>query len=328
MKKIFIALVCLVAISGIFAQSISIVDFEDEFTGFIDTFSSTLTLNSTIGNTWSDSYIGNFAHLGAGVTIGFTATDPESSAPLFDLFNYSLPEWATSVGVPIPSLAANAKLGLFFLPIDIGFKYGFIPDAFANWVDPIQVEYNNFGVSVRARVLEDNFLLPEISLGGSVNYIQGEIRTPIGSSQTISYTDGGASTWTLDFSEPELVLGWKTTTADFTAQISKTLLFILTPYAGAGITVGNSSVSGGVKSEMTVSGGTIEDLKTALAAAGQPVPDFDANGFVYTKEDKNPVIRIYGGLSLNLFVLITDIQAMYVPATKNFGASANFRIQL
>ena len=50
-----------------------------------------------------------------------------------------------------------------------------------------------------------------------------------------------------------LALGWTSNTFDFTAQVSKLLLFIV-PYVGAGYTIGNSSVTGGLDSKTTTTG--------------------------------------------------------------------------
>ncbi|HRY73329.1 MAG TPA: hypothetical protein P5165_08900, partial [Spirochaetia bacterium] len=154
-------------------------------------------------------------------------------------------------------------------------------------------------------------ILPEIALGLSANYLSGGVAAPIGSSQTVG---------TVTFSQPMLDLAWTTKTLDLTAQVSKKLLLILTPYAGVGYTLGSSEVKGGVSSETNLTAGEIADLE----AAGFEVGD---TGFLYATTSKEPTFRIYGGLSLNILVAL-DLQMMYVPATKNLGGSLTARIQL
>ncbi|MCX7025484.1 MAG: hypothetical protein NT080_12855 [Spirochaetes bacterium] len=341
MRRFLIAmtLVCLAG-AAVFAQSADITEFQTTFEDFTGAFAATLALNSTVGNTWSDAYIGAFPHLGAGLSLGFTSTDPDQTVKMFEILQQPVPDWASETGLPVPAVAATVKLGFLFIPIDLGLKVGFIPKAVGDALDPVKAEYTNVGASIRFRVLKDNILLPEISLGGSVNYLEGSVSMPVGDSESVAYNDGAGTTWTLDFTKPEMKLAWKTTTVDMNAQISKNLFFLLTPYVGGGITLGTSTVDGGVESDMLFGGAgpdadynddlviNIDDLKDALADAGQTVPDFSATGFMYSAENSDPVIRIYGGASLNLLILVADFQAMYVPETKNLGLSVNARIQL
>ncbi len=334
-KLTILTLVACVAAAGAFAQTpdANITEFQDTFKDFSDAFAGTLALNSTIGNTWSDSFIGGFPHLGAGLTIGATSTDPDKTAAIFDMLGQTAPDWADKSGIPIPAFMATAKIGLPFLPMDVGAKIGFIPKSVGDQLGEIKVDYLNLGVNARFRVLEDKLLLPEIAVGAGVNYLAGAASMPVGDAQTISYTDG-THNWDLNFSDPQMLLEWKATTVDLNAQVSKQLLFFLTPYAGAGATFGGSSVNGGLNSTMTMlydgSPATEADkdaLIAALEAAGQDVPDFSSDGFMYAVEALAPTFRVYGGLGLNIFFLHADAQLMYVPATKNFGFSVNARIQ-
>ncbi|GAB1457164.1 hypothetical protein MASR2M48_24720 [Spirochaetota bacterium] len=70
----------------------------------------------------------------------------------------------------------------------------------------------------------------------------------------------------------------------------------------------------------------IDQLKTDLAAASIVIPDISADGFMFSADNKNPVFRLYGGISLDLLFLSLDLQESYVPATKSLGASAMIRV--
>jgi hypothetical protein len=105
--------------------------------------------------------------------------------------------------------------------------------------------------------------------------------------------------------------------------------------------MGKSTVNGGLAASMlydndtgdataavTVTDAELAAIKQALADAGQPVPDISAEGFLFGAENNEPVLRVYGGLSLDLLILSLDLQGVIVPATKSLGASAMIRVQL
>ena len=71
----------------------------------------------------------------------------------------------------------------------------------------------------------------------------------------------------------------------------------------------------------------LAELETALAAAGIDVPELSADGFYFGAEDNAPVFRVYGGLSLSLFFLDLDAQAIYVPLTSSLGAQVMLKVQ-
>lgn len=134
--------------------------------------------------------------------------------------------------------------------------------------------------------------------------------------------------YNVNVTSPTLALDWSSNTFDFTAQVSKLFLFIV-PYVGAGLSVGTSSVTGGLNANTsTTYPGGLSKLATDLAAAGLPVPSsLTKSGFEYTADANTPVFRIYGGLSFRIIILDFDAQAIYVPATQELGASLTARLQ-
>lgn len=304
------------------AQTATFDEFKTAFVDFSDALAGTLNLNSTIGNSWSDGWIGGFPHFGAGLALGSTFAGKDASQALLSAIGQTLPSELENLGVPIPAVAATAKIGLPFLPVDVGLKAGIIPQSVGDKLEGlygVKTDYKNVGISLRGALVKEKLLIPEISLGVSGNYLTGKVSAPVGTSQII--TDG---TNTLTFSQPNLALEWATKTLDINAQISKKILLILTPYAGVGYTIGSSEVKGGLDSQMVYTGPDEAAFIAALESQGY---DVSSTGFLYSTTSKEPTFRVYGGLSLNILVAL-DLQMMYVPATKNLGGSLTARIQL
>jgi hypothetical protein len=335
-KSIAIAAVLSLAASGAFAQ-VDLSDFQSAFEGFAGDMAGALAVNSTIGSNWSDAYIGKFPHFGAGVSAGAAFASSASAKTLFENMGGSLPSELESLGVPIPAAVATAKIGIPFLPIDIGIKGGYIPESVGkaiNAASDMTVDYKNIGAQIRFAVIKQSVVLPNISIGAAYNYQEGSITAPLdapGANATYDVvipSGPSAGTYHINAQEPEAALAWKSNTFDFTVQVSKKLLFIV-PYAGAGLTIGTSSVTGGAKADVTTDFGAndLQGLMDAIEAAGGTAPDISSTGVSFAKDAKAPVFRVYGGLSLRILVDL-DLQAMYVPATKSLGGSATIRLQL
>lgn len=311
------------AMPAIAQPTASFEQFKTAFVDFSDALAGTLNLNSTIGNTWSDGWIGGFPHFGAGLALGSTFAGKDASQALVSAIGQTLPSELENLGVPIPAVAATAKIGLPFLPVDVGLKAGIIPQSVGDKLEGlygVKTEYKNVGISLRGALVKEKLILPEISLGVSGNYLTGKVSAPVGSDQELTIPTSGNP---VIFNQPMLDLEWTTKTLDFTAQVSKKILLILTPYIGAGYTIGTSDVSGGLTATVDDSALVASDY-TWLSDNGIVLSD---QGFLYSTTSKDPTFRIYGGLSLNILVAL-DLQMMYVPATKNLGGSLTARIQL
>jgi len=329
---ILVSILALLSV-GAFAQ-VTLSDFQSAFEGFASDMAGTLAVNSTIGSNWSDAYVGGFPHFGAGLAVGAAFANADSAKTLFSAMGGSLPSALDSLGIPIPAAVLTAKIGIPFLPIDVGIKGGYIPPTVGKAINAssgMSVDYTNIGIQVRYAVLKQTVVLPNISIGLSYNYQKGSITAPsgIGSQSFTTPTDQGATTITA--SDPQISLAWSSNVFDVTLQVSKKLLFVI-PYLGAGYTFGTSTVDGGVLSTLHADGYTsgtygngIEGLNNFFAANGGPT--ISDQGFTYTTEASTPVFRVYGGLSIRILIDL-DLQAMYVPATKSLGASATLRFQL
>lgn len=351
MKKIIVLIIAgFIAIAGISAQDGQ--EFEAVqavFGEFANDLSAALPFASTLGLNWSDSYIGNFPHLGVGVSVGAvglpaeafgnvlgTLTGGEAGADLLGFLPTELQEYADAFGLPFPAWALEARLGGLFLPFDIGLKVGMIPED----VDMTQalpagmgLDYQLVGMDVRFRLVEEKVFIPEISVGGGINYLRGGISfrmqedVVIDSFELPPYS-GLPSTVNISLEQPEFGFNWETTVFDFKAQISKRIFWIVTPYLGVGLTMGNSVVSGGAYTDViTDPVVNWDEIAAALALVGEEVPQLTETGFTITSEKGGFATRIYGGTSLNLLFIKLDLTGFYELVSGSMGLSAALRLQ-
>ncbi len=328
MKKLLVSILAGLIISTAAAQSLE--TFKTGFESFSNDFAAVLSYNATTGNIWSDAYIKNLPHFGVGVAAGMTLVPVASVDKLFATLNISVPAALSNIGIPLPSAAITAKIGGLILPFDIGLKGMMLPgklkDALAGL--GITADYNLLGASLRYALIKQNLLLPNVSVGASYNRLAGSISMAL----PLAPPPLAFGTHTLSLTNPALEFGFTTDSFDFTAQASKNIIFI-TPFVGAGLSMGKSNVTGGLKSSLLYDGvptdaATIEALKTSLSAAGIVVPDVSPEGFMFSIDNVKPVFRVYGGFSLNLFVVYLDTLVMYVPVTKSLGANFMIRVQI
>lgn len=332
MKRSVLAILMALAVAGAYSQDMAAI--QKGFTDFAGQLAPTLSYNATVGNAWSDAYIGNFPHFGVGVAAGATTVPADSLKPLFDSMNIALPAELTQYGLPIPAAAIGAKLGGFFLPFDIGVKGMILPDSLKAKLaaSGMVADYTLIGGNIRYALLKENIILPDLSVGVGYNRLVGAIVTPLGvTGQSFSFNTSDNVPHTLALTDPDLALRWTTDSYDFTLQVSKNLLFVR-PYLGLGYSLGTSSVRGGLESQVTYDGNPVTAaelaaIKAALASAGVTVTDLSTNGILFGAESKAPVLRLYGGASLALFFFNLDAALSYVPATKSLGASAMVRVQ-
>lgn len=333
MKRIAIVIRLALVAAGAWAQDLE--DFQTGFNGFATALAPTLSYNATAGNNWSDAYIGNFPRFGVGAAVGFTSVPIGELTTLVESIasGVEIPEALSSLGLPVPSAALSAKIGGFILPFDIGLKAMMLTPEMTASFDAMgfSFDYSLFGGNVRYALLKQNILLPDVSVGAGYNRLSGAISMPLGiTGQSFTFNDG-TDDHTLAVSDPDLALSWTTDSFDFTVQASKKILFI-EPYLGAGLSVGKSTVRGGIESQLTYDGAAVteaevETIKTALSQAGITVPDLSADGFMFGSEDATPAFRVYGGLSLSLFVVKLDTTVTYALASQSLGAQVMLRVQ-
>src|SRR6056297_1652388 len=129
MRKILILALSLflVAGAGVFAQSYDMDTMSDSFESFSGDVAAAIPFASTTGLNWSDAKVRGFPHFGAGISVEAAMMPAESFEDLADSLTIDLPSGVTSsLGVPIPGYAFDARVGIPFLPIDVGAKFGVI----------------------------------------------------------------------------------------------------------------------------------------------------------------------------------------------------------
>ncbi len=350
MKRIIIALLLtIVLVTGVFAQSPTYDEMVTAFSGFADAIAPVLPFNASVGLNWSDAFIGKLfripPHLGVGVTVGVTTIPFKSMETVIDTFNITIPpelSFLQKYGLPLPAYTAEARIGGILLPFDIGLKLGILPEELLKQQGlPFSAEYLLFGADVRLSILKERFLIPGISIGAGLNYLQGGVGLTglMGGDITLTQFDvpdatapDGFVTHTLSLSDPSLKFNWNTTVFDFKVQVSKSLL-ILTPYAGLGASIGGSKAGGGLFTELLLDGSPITDqqiqeINDAFAAAGETPPDLSTTGIQVSSEVQGWSVRAFGGVSLNLLILRIDLTGMYNFTGNSYGVTGNVRIQL
>ncbi|MDA3941350.1 MAG: hypothetical protein PF693_18925 [Spirochaetia bacterium] len=329
MKKFFIILIILmVGVSGVFAV-VDITTMEDSFSTFSSDVAESLPFASTIGLNWSDAKVRGFPHFGVGLSVGAVMIPEDAFVALADSFNFSLPSAITDsgYGVPFPAYVIDARIGIPFLPIDIGAKLGVLtPEMSASLSSDVAVDYTLVGFDIRTPIIKGNLVLPAISLSAGYNYLSGGVNASVAGVGDLSSIDLNPVLDTvLSYTDPDIRFAWETHTIDFKLQVSKSLL-IITPYAGLGYNYGWSKAGGGISSDIAYSKGETEaSVRKALEDAGYDV-ELSNTGFTIFSEAAGGSFRAFGGLSVNLFILKLDLNAMYNISTQSLGASANVRI--
>jgi hypothetical protein len=337
MKRILCAIIIFSAAIGAFA--ISYDDFKDSFSTFADDAANSLPFNALIGLNWSDAYIGQFPHLGFGLTIGMTTIPIDAVTAMMDSLGTTLPSDADiieKIGLPIPSYTAEIRIGGFKLPFDVGFKLGWIPRDFAQNLtgDAFSVDYILVGGEVRYALVKETVPLPTVSVGLGYSYMKGQVLVNGIYSGDFFLTGIPGQPAGLYLSNPDLNFSWQTSVIDLKVQVSKRLL-IITPFIGLGAAYGASSVDGGLTSQLLVGGNPITPAQiaaiiAAFKAAGMDVPDELESGtgvVVHASSPSGWAVRTFGGIGINLFILRLDVTGMYNFTSGSYGLMLNTRIQ-
>jgi hypothetical protein len=332
MKRLLVVVMILFSAAGAFAlpPTYTFDQFQSAFKDFASGVASALPLDSSVGLNWSDAYIGQFPHFGIGATVG-AATVPFSAVnKAITAFGGTVPSnlgFLSSVGIPLPAYTIDLRIGGFSLPFDIGLKFGYLPpDAFSG---SFKADYLLVGGDIRYALLKDKGFTPGLSVGVGYTYMRGTVSLPgvLSGPIDISNVTFGGQTYTLGFTDPSLRFAWDTNVIDLKLQLSKNLLLI-TPYVGAGLSYGISHAGGGMQSAMTLNG-----IPVTQSQLDQMNSTFGTNftlqnpGFAVSEGASGISARVFGGLSLNLFILKIGVGAEYELLSGSFAGMANVRLQ-
>lgn len=348
MKRTVVILLLLALATTAWAQDTTTIgEYEDGFQNFVDEFSKSLPMNSTIGLNWSDAYIGQLLrvppNVGFGVTAGVTTIPYRAFDGLFDDLGIDVPSEISdfdAVGVPFPAYAIDARVGGVVLPFDVGLKFGTLPGG-VDFGDA-NVEYTLFGADIRYAIIEQGMALrPDVSIGIGYNRLNGAVSVPSGIGQIqiadVPDPNNPGSTTQLALDEPDLEFDWGANIFDFRAQASKKILFV-EPTIGIGAAVGVADSAAQLSSDLLINDGgsfravtdqEIADIKQAASASGVTLPDeFDKESLGVSSNVNTFAFRIFGGTSFNILVLRLDLGLMYNITSGSVGGSLGARIQL
>ncbi|MDR2478817.1 MAG: hypothetical protein LBD48_05830 [Treponema sp.] len=289
----------------------------DEFSGNL---AKSLPFNASMGLNWSEAHIKKFPHFGAGASLGFTTMESGAFGELLDQFGFSLP--VDLGGFPVPGYAIEGRMGGFFLPFDVGFKFGLMPmkpNGIKNW------DYFLIGGDIRYAVVQENMILPMVSVGLGFNYLSGALGMSAGSDRSFDFVNPNGNTpASMTLKAPDLTVNWSTATIDMKAQISKTFI-LLTPYFGVGASNGWSKAGYNVETTITTTGATSDEAKEAAKKLGI---DLNNAGFSSSETFTGWSFRMYGGFSFNLMILRIDLTGLFNFVDQNYGVSLGFRVQM
>ncbi|MDR2543453.1 MAG: hypothetical protein LBC80_08420 [Treponema sp.] len=336
-------LVCMVILffsaSPVFSQN-SLDSLRENVDKFTDSVAQAMPFYSTMGLNWSDAYIGQIIDLppnfGIGISAGATTMNFASVNDLMRMFRVELPisGGISSLGLPLPGYTVEGRIGGIVLPFDIGVKFSYIqPDAFGSVVGLMarrpnfEMKHTLIGADIRYALLHYKVLPVRLSVGAGFNYLDGGITATVSAPLAFSFTDSNDHYYTLNSTESQLGVEWKTKTLEFKTQFSFPLK-IITPYAGVGVSYAWSQAGYRVKtSQLTVSGGELSDFEKYLLDEFK-LSSVSETGFETIKKFTSFNSRVFGGFSFNFAVVRLDLTTMYDLVGNNLGATLGLRFQL
>ncbi|MDR0312867.1 MAG: hypothetical protein LBI14_04660 [Treponema sp.] len=334
LKKIsFTVLIIFCTAFAVYPQSLE--QLQNGVAALSEDLAKSLPFNASIGLNWSDAYIGKLIpsappHFGIGISAGLTTMKMSGLDKVASLLGFTMPDIPLVKNkMVLPAYAAEARIGGFFLPFDIGVKFGILPPI--PLPGSLKMNYTLFGADFRWALMEGNVVLPKISIGLGVNYLKGGIGMKVGSGSQFTF-NYNSTPYTLAISQPEVNLLWDTFAVEAKVQFSKSFL-IITPYAGFGAGYSWSKAGYEIKTAATLNTNPIgqaqkDIIQNYLNGAGLAGIDFTGNGFSSIVKMSGFNVRFFGGLSLNLAVVRLDFTFMYNILDKQIGATFGFRVQL
>jgi hypothetical protein len=294
---------------------------------FISDSPGALPFAAGAGNDISQAYIGQLLelppHFAIGATAGFTTIPSSAVLPLTDALGIDLKGSLKDMpgsGLPLPFAVLNLRLGGIGAPYDVGIKFGFLPSQFEN-VDKFAFSYKNFGIDARYNLIEQTFWGPHVSVGAGFNYLSADVTYVAGAADSATtFTDPNGKTLTV--APPTMRLSFSAWDVEAKIQVSKTIFYIITPYAGLATSIGSGKISAAVEAKIDHPGTSLEYWNSTY---GLNLTD---NGFSKEGSAMAFGLKAFGGLSVNVLIIKVDAQVLYNIVNGSYGASAGVRIQL
>ncbi len=337
MRKIITLIILgIMFVNTIFAQveNLDLESVEKQFETMGQELSPVVTSNATTGLIWSDAYIGNFPHVGFGVFTGATIVPVSGFNEVISSISpdVSLPDEVSSIGgIPLPVVGFDGRVGGFGLPFDVGIKYGVLEDF---TFESVTFDYSLIGIDLRYALLEENLVLPSLSIGVGYSYLSTNMKVEGLLNQNFEILAPTIVSPGLYLEDPDVEYGWESSVVEAKAQLSKTFLAI-TPYLGVNAAYGTTKIGGGVKTKIIDENDeevTQEEIDEAVEIAnlipGTDIPTVKATGFETLNDTTAWGVKITGGVSFNIFIVKIDVSANYDVLAEVAGAQVGLRVQL
>ena len=299
MKKIIFALFILAFSAGAFGKDYQAADINACLSDFSSGLNNTLPNAATQQNVYSQAWIGKLfpsapPHFAVGIEAGVTKLDLSPLGTLADVFKVgSLPG-----NFVYPTITANARIGGFVLPFDIGFSCMYMNLSKLKAVsDGFGIKFFNIGGDVRYALLKGEGALPQISLGVGYYYIGGKV--------------------SLDKDGVKAGIDCATHTLFGQVQVSKTFLFF-TPFVG---------FRGIFSKSATDWSWAVTDAR-AQAAASYIGTETSGSGSENSNWADRFIPQIYGGFGLKLSFFAINLSASYDFRHSIWGGNLSLRFQM
>lgn len=299
MKKILAALIVVVCSAAVFAKTFSGDDVNNCLNDFSRDLNKSLPNAASQQNVYAQAWIGKVfpsapPHLAVGIEASATKLDLSALGNFAEIFKVN--------GIPktfvYPMLTANARVGGFVLPFDIGFSCMYM--NFSNLkaaAEGFGIKFFNIGGDVRYALLKGEGAWPQLSLGFGYYFINGKV--------------------SLDKDGVKAGVDYSSHTMFGQVQLSKTFLFF-TPYVGfRGIFSKNSTDWAWSATDKRIS-----DAASYVGAAAS------GKGNASSNWGDNFIPQIYGGFGLKISFLAINIAGAYDFKNSIWNGNFSLRFQM
>ena len=263
-------------------------------------------------NVWAKSWIGYLIpkpHFGVGINMGVATMDISSITGAMKALSISTTDFPDKL--VMPTIAADARIGGFFLPFDIGFAICGLDTSnmgLDDKIDPVSADYFSVGGDIRYKVFELNAFETRFSAGAGLYYTKGSIK--------IDDSEYASGKFEFD-----------TTSFFLSAQASaKFLIFV--PFAGMKVMFSKTNVDWSVndiKWKKILSGNYDSAIEKAIAWKLLPsrVSGGADSGFF---EDIHPLV--FGGVGLDAGPIDITFSASFDFLSQIGGGAFSLRVAL
>ncbi|MBQ9625609.1 MAG: hypothetical protein IJR40_00365 [Treponema sp.] len=298
MRKIILSIL-LAAFFASLSSAYTGADVNGKIDSFANEINLTVAAAATQQNVYSQAWIGKLfpsapPHFAVGIEAGATRFNLKPLKDAVEIFGMN----GAPSDLVYPTITANARIGGFVLPFDIGFSAMYLDlSDMSSLADGFGLNFFDIGGDFRYAILKGEGLLPQVSVGFGYYYIGGKVSFK---------RDGLAAN--LDYSSHTMFLQ---------AQISKTIIFF-TPYLGFRGIFSNATTNWSWAASASKAASSPMYGDAVLGGAGK-----SSFGFF----DK-AMPQVYGGFGMNFSFFALNLGAAYEFTNKIWGADISLRFQM